>query len=35
MEAFKHLKVEKAPGPSEDYVEMIQARGDVGIRILM
>ena len=35
LEAFKHLRIEKAPGPSDVYAEMIQASGDVGIRVLM
>ena len=35
MAAFKQLKIVKAPGPSEVYVEMILASGDVGIRVLM
>ena len=35
MEAFKHLKIGKAPGPTEVYAEMILASGDVGIRVLM
>ena len=35
METFKHLKIGKAPGPTEVYAEMIIARGDVGIRIPM
>ena len=35
MEEFKHLKIGKAPGPTEVYVEMILASGDVGIRALM
>ena len=32
---FKHLKIEKAPGTSEIYTEMILASGDIGIRVLM
>ena len=35
LEVFKHLKIGKAPGPSEIYAQMILARGDVGIRALM
>ena len=35
MEAFKHLKIGKAPGQSEVYTEMILVREDVGIRVLM
>ena len=35
MEALKHLKIEKAPGPSEVYAEMILASGDVEIGVLM
>ena len=35
MEAFKHLKIGKAPGPTEVYEEMILASGDVRIRVLM
>ena len=35
MEAFKHLKIERATGPSDVYAEMILASGDVGIRALM
>ena len=35
MEAFKYLKIGKAPGPTEVYTGMILARGDVGIRVLM
>ena len=34
MEAFKHLKIEKAPGPTEVNTEMILASGDVGISVL-
>ena len=33
MEAFKHLKIGKAPGSTEVYPEMILASGDVGIRV--
>ena len=32
MEAFKYLKIGKAPGPTEVNVEMILASGDIGIR---
>ena len=35
MEAFKHLKIGKTPGPSEVYVETILASGDVGVSVLM
>ena len=35
MEAFKYLKMGKATGPTEVYTKMIQASGDVGIRVLM
>ena len=35
MEALKHLKIRKAPGPTEVYAEMIPANGDVGIRVLI
>ena len=35
MEAFKYLKIGKAPGPTEVYAEMILASGDVGIIVLM
>ena len=35
MEAFKHLMIEKAPGPTEIYAKMILASVDVGIRVLM
>ena len=35
MEAFKYLKIVKAPGPTEVYAEMILASGDVGIRVLI
>ena len=35
MEAFKHLMIGKARGPSEVYIEMILASEDVGIRVLM
>ena len=35
MEAFKYLKIGKAPGPTEVYAEMILASGDVVIRVLM
>ena len=31
MEACKYLKILKAPGPTEVYVEMILANGDVGL----
>ena len=33
--AFKHLKIGKAPSPSEVYAEMILASGDVGKGVLM
>ena len=33
METFKHLKIEKAPGPSEVYAEMILDSGDIGISV--
>ena len=33
-EALKHLKIGKAPEPSEVHTEMILASGD-GIRVLM
>ena len=35
MEALKHLKIGKAPGPTEVYEEMILASEDVGMRVLM
>ena len=35
MEAFKHLKIGKAPGPTEVYAEIITAGGDIGIRGLV
>ena len=35
MEAFHHLKIGKASGPSEVYAEMILASGDIGIIELM
>ena len=35
MEAFKYLKIGKASGPSDAYVEIIIASGDGGIRVLM
>ena len=35
MEAFKHLKIGRAHVPSEVYGEMILAREDDGIRVLM
>ena len=35
MEAFKYLKIGKAPGPTEVYAKMILASGDVGIIVLM
>ena len=35
MEALRCLKIEKAPGPTEVYAEMILASGDVSIRVLM
>ena len=35
MEAFKHLTIGKALGPTEVYAEMILASGDVGIRVVM
>ena len=35
MEVFKHLKIGKAPVPSEAYAKMILASGDVGIRVLI
>ena len=35
MEAFKYLKIGKAPGSTEGYEEMILASGDVGIIVLM
>ena len=35
MEAFKYLKIGKAPGPAEVFAEMILASGGVGIRVLM
>ena len=35
MEAFKYLKIGKAPGPKQVYTEMILASGDVGIRALV
>ena len=35
MEAFKYLKIGKAPGWSEVYAEMILASGDIWIRVLM
>ena len=35
MEAFKHLTIGKAPGPSGVYAEIIVASGDVGIIVLM
>ena len=31
MEAFKHMDIGMAPGPSEVYPESIQASEDVGI----
>ena len=34
-EAFKHLKIGKAPGPSVAYAETILASGDIGIKVLM
>ena len=33
--AFKHLKIEMAPAPTEVYAEMILASGGVGIRVLI
>ena len=33
MEAFIYLKIAKAPGSFEVYVEMILANGDVGIDV--
>ena len=33
-EAFKYLKIGKAPGPTEVYAQMILASEDVGIRVL-
>ena len=35
MEALKYLRNGRAPGPSEDYAEMILASGYVGIRVLV
>ena len=35
MEAFKHLKIGKAAGPTEVYAEMFLPSGDVGIRVLI
>ena len=35
MEEFKHLKIEKAHGPSEVYAEMILVSGDARIRVSM
>ena len=35
VEAFKYLKIGKAPVPTEVYAEMILASGEVGIRVLM
>ena len=35
MEAFKYLKIGKAPGPTEAYAEMILASGGVVIRVSM
>ena len=35
MEAFKYLKIGKAPGPTEVYAETILACGEIGIRVLM
>ena len=33
MEAFTHLKIGMAPGPSEFYAEMILVGGDIGISV--
>ena len=35
MEVLKYLKIGMAPGPTEVYAEMILARGNIGIRVLM
>ena len=35
LEAFKHLKIAMAPGPSEVYAQMILASGDILIKMLM
>ena len=35
LEADKHFMIAKAPGPSEVYSDMILAKGDVGIRVLI
>ena len=35
LETFKHIKIGKAPRPSEAYAKMILASGDVGIRALI
>ena len=35
MEAFKHLKIGKTPGPTDVYAEMILPSEDVGISALM
>ena len=35
MEAFKHLKIGKAPGPSDVYAKMILASVDVRFGVLM
>ena len=35
MEAFKHLKIRNAPGPTGVYAEMTIACRDVKIRVLM
>ena len=35
MEAFRYLKIRKAPGLTKVYEEMILSSRDVGIRVLM
>ena len=35
MEAFKYLKIGKAPVTTEVYIEMIVASEDIGIRLPM
>ena len=35
IEAFKHLKIGKAPRQTEAYARMILASGDFGTRVLV
>ena len=35
LEAFNHMKIGKAPGPSEAFAEMNLASGDVEIRVFV